>query len=51
MGLPTLRSDGSRDAFMAAREGQVWECAKNSNVVRFAPTIVAPATPIPAAVM
>jgi len=46
MGLPTLKSDGSRDAFMIAREGQVWECARNSSVhvVRFPPTIVEPIT-------
>jgi len=51
MGLPTFKSDGSRDAFMIAREGQVWEWASDSNVVRFTSTIVAPGTPTPAAVL
>ena len=43
MGLPTFKDDGSRDAFMVVGEGQIWECVRNSRVVRFMPVIVDPA--------
>ena len=36
MGIPTFKS-GRRDASMVAREGVVWECARNSDVVCFGP--------------
>jgi len=43
MGLPAFK-DGSRDAVMVVREGQVWDCARNSQRVRTEPA----AEPTPA---
>jgi len=39
MDLPVFKADGSRDAVMVVREGQVWECARNSQQVRTEPAI------------
>ena len=44
MRLPAFKADGSRDAVMVVREGQVWECARNSQQVRREPA----AEPTPA---